>query len=586
MQIRLWNVTVRAGGTAVATGAHTSQPTEMHDAATGAGAPDRRGDDAAQGVGGGGPRSLLNNSGRLLREPALVVENRGMQGRGDPEAPLTDAAALCGGLVKDGSVTAWLAAHRRVLFPDDAFADLFPSGRGRPSVPGDVVATVMVLQALEGLSDREAADALRLRIDWKVACGLALTDAGFHPTVLTYWRNRIRRSDRPRRIFDAVADLIAATGVLAGRRRRALDSTVVDDAVATQDTVTQLVAAVRRVRALVPAAATVTVSAHDYDAAGKPACAWDDPAARDALVTALVGDAIAVLAAVDGVALDAAQADAVGLLALVAGQDVEPGESEGTWRIAQGTAKDRIISVVDPDTRHVHKSRSRRQDGYKAHVAVEPETGLVTDAALTAGSTYDGDAGVELLEREPEPVEVLADSAYGSGETRTALAGAGHDLVIKPIPLRRTVPGGFTLDDFTVDTTDATVTCPAGQTVPISANGGARFGRRCDGCALRARCTTSKTGRAVKVHRHHDVLAAARRAAQDPAWQQTYQRWRPMVERTIAWIVAHGHRRVRYRGIQRNQLWLDHRVAAVNLRQLVRAGLTDTSNGWALTSHA
>ncbi|MQB01294.1 MAG: IS5/IS1182 family transposase, partial [Actinobacteria bacterium] len=171
-----------------------------------------------------------------------------MQGRGDPDARLTDATALCGELVKSGSVHAWLAAHRGELFPDEAFADLFPSGKGRPSEPADVVATVMVLQALEGLSDREAAEALRLRIDWKVACGLSLTDEGIHPTTLTYWRRRLRGSAEPRRIYDAVARVIDETGVLTGKRRRALDSTVVDDAVATQDTVTQLVSLIRRVR--------------------------------------------------------------------------------------------------------------------------------------------------------------------------------------------------------------------------------------------------------------------------------------------------------------------------------------------------
>jgi IS5 family transposase len=505
-----------------------------------------------------------------------------MQGRGDPEAVLTDAAALCGDLVKAGSVPAWLAEHRRDLFPDDAFADLFPSGRGRPSVPADVIATVMVLQALEGLSDREAAEALRLRIDWKVACGLALDAEGIHPTTLTYWRNRLRKSEAPRRIFDAVAAVIDATGVLKGRRRRALDSTVVDDAVATQDTVTQLVSAVRRVRKLIPAAAAVTVTGHDYDRPGKPACAWDDPAARDALVTALVNDATAILAAVDGVELDAAQVDAVGLLALVAGQDVEPGDVDGTWRITQGTAKDRVISTVDPDSRHVHKTVRARRDGFKANVAVEPETGLVTDCALTSGNTYDGAAGVKLLDREDEPVEVLGDSAYGSADTRKTLTAAGHTAVIKPIPLRQTVPDGFTMDDFDIDTAAGTVTCPAGQTVVISPNGGARFGSRCAGCPLRSRCTSAKAGRQVKVSVDFDLLHAARQAARDPAWQHTYTRWRPMVERTIAWIVANGHRRVRYRGIERNQLWLEHRVAAVNLRQLIRAGLTRAQGAWAI----
>jgi transposase len=157
---------------------------------------------------------------------------------------LLDAAAHCRHLVPDGSVHAFLADRRNDLFPDALFADLFPSPRGRPSVPPDAVATVLVLQALEGLSDREACQQLACNIAWKVACGLSLVDPGFHPTVLVLWRNHLRVSGRPGRILEAVRQVIAQTGVLAGRRRRALDSTLLDDAVATQDTVTQLVAAI------------------------------------------------------------------------------------------------------------------------------------------------------------------------------------------------------------------------------------------------------------------------------------------------------------------------------------------------------
>ncbi len=102
-----------------------------------------------------------------------IEKNGGMQGRSDPNAELLDAAALCRHLVAEDSVHAFLADHRGDLFPDDLFADLFPSGRGRPSVPADVVATVMVLQSLEGLSDRDAVSALRTNIAWKVASGLA-----------------------------------------------------------------------------------------------------------------------------------------------------------------------------------------------------------------------------------------------------------------------------------------------------------------------------------------------------------------------------------------------------------------------------
>ena len=250
----------------------------------------------------------------------------GVQGSSDPNRELLDAQALVGHLVPAGSVYTFLAEHRRRVFPDELFADLFPSGRGRPSVPADVIATTMVLQALEGLSDRDAIAALRTDLRWKVAAGLALDDEGFHPTVLTLWRNKLRVSDRPERIFDAVRSVIAETGVLKGKVRRALDSTVLDDAVATQDTVTQLIAAIRRVRRLVPTAATLELTAHDYSDPGKPRIAWDDIEARNQLVTGLVNDALVVLAAVDDLNLDPAGTEAVGLLALVAGQDVEPGD--------------------------------------------------------------------------------------------------------------------------------------------------------------------------------------------------------------------------------------------------------------------
>jgi hypothetical protein len=243
-----------------------------------------------------------------------------------------DAATWCRHLVPQGSVYAFLADHRHELFPAELFADVTRHSGGHPSVPAEVIATVMVLQALEGLSDREAISALRRDIAWKVACGLRLDDEGFHPTVLVYWRNRIRASSRPRRIFEAVRQVVE-TGVLRGRGRRVLDSTILADAVATQDTVTQLVAAIRRVRRLVAAAREVELAAHDYDRPGKPQCAWDDLEAKQALVSGLVNDALAVLAVVADLELGAEQAEAVALLALVAGQT----SSQASGREAGGS---------------------------------------------------------------------------------------------------------------------------------------------------------------------------------------------------------------------------------------------------------
>jgi len=240
-----------------------------------------------------------------------------------------------------------------------------------------------------------------------------------------------------------------------------------------------------------------------------------------------------------------------------------------------------MVSVVDPESRHVHKSQSVYRDGSKAHLAVEPDTGLVTDCALTPGDVADGAAGVELLGGEEAGLEAYADSAYGSGETRAALRKQGHDPVIKPIPLRGAIPGGFDRDDFVVDHHDRTVTCPAGHTVSIRPSGAATFGVRCGGCPLRARCTTAKKGKTVVVTAHDDELVFARQSWRDPIVLDHYRRHRPMVERTIAWFVAGGHRRVRYRGVERNQLWLATRFGALNLRRLLNLGLHRAGNGWA-----
>jgi hypothetical protein len=206
-----------------------------------------------------------------------------VQGSSREDRELLDAQALVGHLVPAASVFGFLAEHRGSVFPDEAFSDLFPSRTGRPSIPSDVVGSVLVLQVLQDLSDRETVEALRCDIRWKVACGLPLTYEGFDPSTLVYWRRRLAKSDHPHRIREAIDQIIAATGVLKGKRRRIFDSTILADAVATQDTVTQLIAAVRRLGREVRGAGeriATECSAHDYTRPGKPKIDWDDPQAR------------------------------------------------------------------------------------------------------------------------------------------------------------------------------------------------------------------------------------------------------------------------------------------------------------------
>ena len=528
-----------------------------------------------------------------------------MQGEADRQRELLDVEAVAGHLLPAGSVFGFLAEHRARLFPAEMFADMFPSGRGRPSIPAEVIASVIVLQTLHGYSDREAADAVTFDLRWKAACGYAIDAAGFHPTTLTYWRRRLAASDRPQRIFEAVRDVVTATGALAGKQRRALDSTVLDDAVARQDTVTQLIAAIRRVGREVAGAKDLiglyctrldALSGQDYGQSGKPRIAWDDPAARDELVTALVNDALALLAVLDIVAIEKAggkPADALALLALVAGQDVEPVEdsdgTDGRWRIARKTAPDRMISSVDPDTRHAHKTRERRQDGFKAHLVVEPDTGLSTAVKLTKTSgraNSDANVGAELVIADPTiveggSVEVLGDSAYATGDMLHTLDQKQWTPLLKPWPLKPAVEGGFTIDDFTHDPVAGTLTCPAGQTRVITKSRKAVFGIACSQCPLRSRCTTAKKGRTIALHPHDLLQRAHRQRAADTDFQATYRTHRPMVERSIAWLTR-GNRRVPYRGVEKNNNWLHHRAAGLNLRRLLNLGLILEAGTWQL----
>lgn len=503
-----------------------------------------------------------------------------MQGFEQAQRGLLDVQALAGELLAPGSAFAFLAEHRERLFPDSMMEDLFPVRRGRPAIPASVIGSVLVLQVLEGLSDRGTAEALTFDLRWKAACGFGLTQAAFHASTLTYWRKRLAASERPHRIMEAVFEVVTETGVLAGKRRRAVDSTVLDDAVARQDTVTQLIAAIRRFGRDVPEGATllaVHATGYDYSRVGKPDIAWDDREAK--------------------------ASESFALLALVAGQDVEPAEgsdgTDGRWRIARRVAKDRIISVVDPEARHAHKSRSVLRDGYKAHIVGEPETGIYTSGAVTkAGGPGSGDAeaGIQLLGTDPsipttdtaaatgdgERLKVLGDSAYGSGNMLEALETAGHESVVKPRPLRPAVTGGYVLDDFAYDPEKQTLTCPNAVVRKISAKGNVNFGAACKGCPLRQMCTKAKKGRKVVITEHHGRQRAHRAAAKDTGFQHDYRAYRPLIERSIAWLVAGGNRRLRYRGTVKNNAWLQTRLAGLNLRRLLKLGLTRQEGAWIL----
>lgn len=517
-------------------------------------------------------------------------------GKSDTQRRFDDPVAVLGNRLKDRSIYKLLAEHGHELFPDDYFADCYSGARdGRPTVPARILATVMLLQAFEGLSDREATDRLGFDLRWQAAAGVAVGAEAFHPTVLVGARNRLRASDRPRRLFEDTKVVAKATGAL-GQRARVLDSTPIFDAVATEDTVTQLRAVIRKLLAALdqgasPLAARVRAALRrddEYATPGKPPCDWDDRAAREALVDALVRDANAALDAVSEHELEGATRAAAELLALVAGQDTAEGD-DGVFRIVRGVAKDRVISTVDVEARHGHKSKNRHFDGYKAHLSIDPDSELIGEVVATPANTHDAKAVPELVEDEPgeERPVVLGDSAYADGTTRQALGEAGFTLMAKCPPVRNAT-GGFTKDRFVIDLDRATVTCPAGQVTTVTrradGSGTARFAPHCGTCPLRSACTKARAGRSVTINEHEAILQRARAEQADPEWIATYRANRPLVERKIAHLVRRswGGRRGRTRGLRRIATDLDTRAGAVNWARLAALGLSFGRDGWTL----
>ena len=518
------------------------------------------------------------------------------------------------------------------LFPDEMFADLF-TDVGRRSVPPMIVAVVMVLQRIEGLSDREAVERFAFDARWKYAAGgLDFDDPGFVHTVLVDMRARLARSGRPNRIFEVTLQAAKAAGLVG--RKRVLDSTSLYDAVATMDTVTLIQSAIRGLLQVADGELEAKLRARlsrddDYARAGRPVCDYDDPAAREELVDALARDAHALLACLDGQTLGSGLGKAAELLATVVGQDLDRDAGEGMFRIARRVAADRVISTVDPDARHGHKTSARGFDGYKGHIAIDPDAEIITATEVTAGNAGDAEPATDLLTDDlPTPATgdtnvadgdcgdsqddsnlgagagtttaagaaghargdgdggggggarsvrgaedqqgpaVYDDAAYGAGKLLAMLETAGAEIFTKVQP--PTAPGGrYAKDRFAIDLDAGTVTCPNAVTVairPATACGGtAVFGPACASCPLAAQCTGSAAGRTIKISRYETELTRARATQADRAWVADYKATRPKVERKIGHLMRRRHGGRRARVRGRTKVAADFSLLAAGI---------------------
>lgn len=510
-----------------------------------------------------------------------------MRGTAEAQGLFWDTDALCGELIEDEGFLATLGRARGNLFTDSDFDRLYPSNRGRPSHPPSVLAALLLAQLFFGVSDRESERRSRLDLSWKAALGLPLDHRGIPHVCLAEFRARLLRAGLEGFLNQKLLEVAAQAGVVG--TSRAVDSTGIRDSVVTQDTVTLIRSALRRclhrLEEIDPGQARSLRSGlrrDDYEAQGKPQIIWADPAARTELLTELFTDAQATIEGCGATGDPELEAAAL-LLAAVAGQDLEvdDGDAGPKVSIRQGVAPERIISVVDPEARHGHRSRADRYDGYKVHLSVDLDSDLITAAEATLATASDAPVLPRLLEADPVEVkEVVADTAYGSGDVRADMAEREIELIAPAPP--PVAPGGrFTKADFVIDLQAGTATCPAGHTASPRRYRTKRQGPKrvqlrfpaevCGTCPLRARCTTSRRGRSIDVGPHEALLQQARSERWTEAFRDRYRR-RARAERKAAQVKFRSPK-IPWRGLTKAVAWSKLKAAALNLDRVGRLGL-------------
>ena len=496
-----------------------------------------------------------------------------------------------------------LATQRDQLFRDEDFAALYCPSTGRPSVPPSLLATALLLQVYDGVSDEEAKARADFDLRWKVALGIGLDERPFAKSTLQLFRAHLVLHDQVRAVFQRSLVFARQTGYFhQAKMQIVLDTSAILGRGAVKDTYNLLADGIRQlVRALATldgAQPEAWAAAHELarffgsSLKGEAAIDWDDAAARQAFLQGVVADADRMLDVArealaglpPGVPDHARLRAAAALLAQLLGQDIERGADGATLR--QGVSPDRVVSVHDPEMRHGRKSATKRFDGHKAALAADPQRQLITAVAVLPGNAQDHERALDLVEQteanvEVEVTETIGDCAYGDSETRRAFADAGRRLVAK-VPQR----GGqaqLPKDDFQINLDTMTCVCPGGHATQtlVSISSGDRYGAPgtplrafrfdaavCAACPLRSACVRARSGRGrlVMVHPEEALLQEARAFQRSPAFAP-YRTLRQVAEHRLARLMQLGVRQARYVGRAKTlcQLLLAATVANLTL---------------------
>ena len=512
-----------------------------------------------------------------------------MLGRRNPQRSFFDAQSLPH-QVSEETFYGRMGCVSDKLFHDDDLASMYCPDNGRPSIPPSLMSGVTLLQFYDDVSDAEAVARTMFDLRWKVALNLPLDFPGFDPSSLTYFRNRLIEYGQERYAFDRFIAVGREAGFIPDRITLLTDTTNVKGAGAVQDTYTLLRKGLRKLlkaagfqlpgkrRGLSPRIRALVERYVDQN--HKADIDWADPQQRLSQLQVLVEDVETALE----LAAEQNDNDEVRylgwLLTKILGDDIVTDE-EGQSQIGQGTARDRIISISEPEMRHGRKSKAQRFDGFKVVVSTEQSSALILDMTDVTASGSDGAHLMPTIERTEAEAKVtveraIADGAYGSGKNRAACAERDESIDLVS-PLAKPSDPEVHKSAFHIDLEAQTATCPQGHTV-TGKPGPKQDGRAtwlftfpraiCEECPLFERCVRSKkTGRTVRAGPYEAYLQEARARQQTDEFDTTY-RLRPAVERKIGELVRHGLRNTRYVGQSKRQfqrLWLG---AAVNLKRL------------------
>jgi hypothetical protein len=460
-------------------------------------------------------------------------------------------------------------------------------GRGQKPCPPAMLAMATLLQRYEGISDADAVDAAENDRRWQLVLGvLGAEDSPFGQGSLVRFRQKMIEKDLDRALLDRTVEIAKSTGKFGWKSLRvALDSSPLEGGGRVEDTWNLVGRAMGRVVAVVAAALEIDESVVITEARLKVLTAdsikasididWDDEGAKIEALRELLAQVERLETWVKkrlGKVSDDSVKKALATLKRVVSQDIDPDPGGGGGpRIKEGVAEDRLISISDPEMRHGRKSKTKRFNGYKRHIAVA--NGIIVAATVLPANAREHEATGPLLDEVRAHGKLKAldiDRGYLASPRVAELHARGVEITSRPWVVAN--DGLYTKEAFRIDLRRRLVTCPAGATTRIVPNGTSTFSEHdCMACVQRESCTKSRR-RSISIHRNEDLLIQLRRRRRTREGRAALRK-RVVVEHRLAHVGAIQGRRCRYHGTRKNLLDLRRSAVIANLHEIARIRL-------------